>query len=215
MGFLVSNKTLFKEFINSYHTNSKYSKSITKLSKSKEKPPRSAVESSIRLISGDKLKKKINKWLNNNQININEHSSVDGIGHFYDGNKLKLLFVEFKHISKDDKKDLDNMIKKCKKDLKIKPLESLNCVLPHLIDRFCQNEKYCGKEKEFVSYLYSCPKAYICVINDSSPNKLFSQHLMENQDIFDIERLSKHPFDKVETMNPNKFKEFLKIKFNS
>jgi hypothetical protein len=31
-------------------------------------------------------------------------------------------------------------------------------------------------------------------------------------DIFDLERLSKHPFDHVKTMNPEQFKEYITIK---
>ncbi|MDR0911774.1 MAG: hypothetical protein LBM96_04125 [Methanobrevibacter sp.] len=213
----MSNENLFNTFIKSFNTN--FLKTITTLSKSKEKYPRSVVKSNIKLLSGDDLKKNAIKWNNKNNTNntnntnkINDFSSVDGIFPFYDNDgTLKLLFIEFKHILVDNE-SFQEKREKFKKDLKLKPLETLNCVLPHLIDRFCNNPEFNKKEKELISYLFNCPKAYICVINYTTKNKLFSNNIREDQDVFDIKKLSKHPFDCVKIMNPNEFIKYMELK---
>jgi len=201
----------FKNFLDYYKD---HGKTISDLSKSSENPPRSVVKSDKKLFSGDTIKKSIVKWINKNNPNkISMFSSVDGIGYFYENDTLKLIFVEFKHISNSNLKDLQKNIKRYKGELKLKSLETLVCIIPHLIDRYCTNNNC--TEKELFSLYLNCPIAYICVFEDSSPNNLFSNHLKENNDIFDIERLSKHPFDYVKTMSPIEFKKYISLKFNS
>ena len=66
-----------------------------------------------------------------------------------------------------------------------------------------------------ISLFYNCPIAYICVLNDyDSPNKYFSQHIKDKQDIFDLKKLSKHPFVCVEIMSPNLFKRVVEKRVN-
>ena len=101
------------------------------------------MKSDIKMLNGDKLKDKIIKWYNKkNDIAINQFSSVDGVFPYYEDDILKLFFVEFKHFSIKDKKNFMKTVEQCKNELKLKSFESLNCVFPHLIDRFCSNEHY-------------------------------------------------------------------------
>jgi hypothetical protein len=203
---MITIRDAFEDFLN-FYKNEEYFKTITELSKS-ESPNKSLLINDNKLFSCDDLAKLAINWLNNYlKDDVSKHTSVDGVGIFYNKNDLNLFFVEFKHITTNSRNK-----SKIRKDLKLKPLESLYmyCILPHLIDKFCTEDKkeYKGKEEEILNFLFNCPKCYFCVIEDSNPN-LAHRQVNFKKDFYDVKRLHKHPFNKVEILNSKEFNYFI------
>jgi hypothetical protein len=197
-------KDIFEDFLN-FYKNEEYFKTITELSKY-DNSLKSLLINDNKLFSCDDLAQLAINWLNNYLKNdVYKHMSVDGLGTFYNKNNLNLFFVEFKHITTNSRNK-----SKIRKDLKLKPLESLYCILPHLIDKFCNDDKkeYKGKEEEILNFLFNCPKCYFCVIEDSNPNPAHRQ-VNFKKDFYDVKRLYKHPFNKVEILNSKEFGYFI------
>ncbi|MDR2624011.1 MAG: hypothetical protein LBC39_05515 [Methanobrevibacter sp.] len=200
------------DFFNSFKPD--YFKTLLEISLSWRDPPKSVVDSNKKIFSCDDLKTKANSWLNKDNVNnINQNSSVDGIYYFYEENRFKLIFIEFKGFFKEDLEDLEKVKRDIKQSLKLKPLESLFCIFPHLVDEFCSEWNYSNDEKyELMLVIYNCPKAYFFVFKDFNKDGIFSEHIKSKYDFFEIKRLSKHPFDIVETLTPDTFCEFMKNK---
>ncbi|MDR0911219.1 MAG: hypothetical protein LBM96_01290 [Methanobrevibacter sp.] len=63
------------------------------------------------------------------------------------------------------------------------------------------------------SFLCNCKKHYYCVINDSfSPNESNTYSII-SQDLVDINRLEKYPFDSAQIMSPDTFECEINEKF--
>lgn len=206
---------LFLDFLKSYKNNRKFYKTIKILSKSSEKDPRYVLDNNVRMLSCDKFSEIIHKQLLKDDSSHCQHSSVDALYYFFTPeNELKLIFVEFKHISSEEKNKYEEKLDIFRNELKIKPLESLSCIFPHLIDKYCKENNLTIEENKLLkSFLFKCPKAYYCVIKDSAQTNDDHAHAILNQDLVDIKRLSKYPFNPVDLMTPKGFEEYIKFKF--
>ncbi len=190
--------------------NRKFFKTIETISKSKSEDDEGdpAVKSNFKMYSFDDINiKKVRKKLKKDNKYTCDHSSVDGIFYGYDeDDEFYLLFVEFKHIA-SEKEKYCTLKTEFSNDLKLKALESLYCVFPHLIDLYCQNNSQnIYKLREF---LFNCKKQYYCVIKDWCSTENTNTQAMLETDFSSINRLYDYPFDVVKIMTPVTFKEFI------
>ena len=117
---------------------------------------------------------------------------------------LKLIFIEFKHVNLSNRTTYDKAIEDLKVKLKLKPLETLSCVFPHLID------SYCKKDKDNInSALLKAKKYYFFVYKDVSNKTKSSLHKDLNRDLISVKRLAKHPFEKVYIVDPISFEKIM------
>ncbi|MCL2114988.1 MAG: hypothetical protein FWH29_02070 [Methanobrevibacter sp.] len=195
---------LFDDLFQSFTSNNNLYNTITEISKSGKPHYISAVEDNTKIFAMDELSKKIHKYIHKNDDDKNRHSSVDG---FYyrkrrDG-KLDLLFIEFKVINNINQNYRRILKEKIRPSLRLKSLESLNCILPHLIFQNCSEEI----SKNLNKLIFDSKKYYFCVILNPNISETNAQAII-NSDYVDIERLSPFPFDKVYLKSPKKFKTF-------
>ncbi|KZX12507.1 hypothetical protein [Methanobrevibacter curvatus] len=84
-----------------------------------------------------------------------------------------------------------------------------------MIDDYCEKENLLNDESDQMkSFLYNCTKYYYCVIKDSfSPNNsnVFN---MISQDLVDMNRLEKYPFENAKVISPETFKIIVSEKLN-
>jgi len=147
-----------------------------------------------------------------------QHSSVDGVYYYFETNELdktelNLFFVEFKHINQGSD-NYHEKIAEFKHELKIKPFETVFCILPHLIDKYCEEKGIQGESNKMKLCLCKCKKHYYCVIPDSfSPNQSNS-YINISQDLIDINQLEKYPFDSARITSPIAFEKIINEKFS-
>jgi hypothetical protein len=157
-------------------------------------------------------------------------------------NQLKLIFIEFKTFSdtennnfslnqecsnnehccyvdiieklEEEKSKNNNMVKnEIKKNLRLKAFESLYSVFPYLIDKFSHIGNLSERDKMGLKYfLYNAPKAFYVVFNDFTENNEFSRRIYNNEDYFNITKMSKYPYDIVKTLNDRQFMSFIEEK---
>ena len=131
IGVVMSEK-IFKDIFSSFCEDNKLYQTITEISKSDENPAESVVINDFKVWSMDNLCQIIHEKLKKTDENHAKHSSTDGFYFFEDDSQLKLLLIEFKHInSKSRRKKTKNRI--LKQSLKLKPLETLSCIIPYIV----------------------------------------------------------------------------------
>lgn len=109
----------------------------------------------------------------------------------------------------------DEARKSEKNSLKLKPLESLYCVLQWIYQLYCFENSIIPNSNAFESFLLGCKKEYIIVYEEAEANRskahlkeLRMHHSCENNP-FDCHRLSPHPFDNIKTRNQLQFLSFI------
>lgn len=196
-----------EHIVHSYCDDENFFKSITEISASKETPPESVIYSDFKILFFDKLSDEVNRINFDNELSY-KHKSVDGLYFIKEGGIFKLYFIEFKHVNSKPGRSRKNLAK-IKIELKLKALESLFCVLPHII------ENYYGENfvNSIQSQLLDIPKYYISVLKDRGNINKSNEHVIKSSDFLDMERLSKYPFTKSKVVSPKEFESFMKKKF--
>jgi hypothetical protein len=113
------------------------------------------------------------------------------------------------------KETRDEARKSEKCSLRLKPFESLYCILQWAYQLYCNENSITPDPKSFESFLLNCKKEYIIVHEESGANinnahlkELRMHHSCEN-DYFACHRLSPHPFNKIRTRNQFQFLSFI------
>jgi len=199
----MGNYIKLKNFLDNFKSDPEYFKSISTLSSTNGSHPRILVAvDDIKMFSGDDFN------LNcKDNPGSNDHSSVDGICYYLEDEIFNLVLVEFKHIcaiflsdSLDENLDPlnihinknNNLTKKnIKMKLKLKPLETIFCILPHLIKKFADS----NEQDEINEQLICSQKTYIFVMD--YPDNPTRNHIALRSDYFDLDKLSPYPFHKV------------------
>jgi len=196
---------LFQSFIGQTIGGKKLYDTITEISKSSEAPYDSAVEDDINeIFSMDAFSLQANRIINSTNGNIKRHSSVDGFYYLKKESKILLFFIEFKRIHRYPGNNYSNLLKnEIKPSLMLKSLESLNCVLPHLISQNCSDEN----TVKLLDMIHKSTKYYICVINNPNVSNA-NAHNIVTSDYMDLKRLEPYPFKNVLPMSNKKFEEF-------
>ncbi len=191
----------FLSFLDSFKRNKRFYKTISTISKTTESPPRILVQSSEKIFSGDYFCKKCGS----NQGS--QHSSVDGLYYICtEEEPFTLILIEFKFINNNilaNTNHMDEFRTKIKLNLKLKSLETIFCVLPHLIEKYCNG----FNEDILKEQLIKSPKIYMFVTDFEFNNKTKARRYQA--DYFDLERLSPHPFDYIHTLTVKEFETFL------
>lgn len=179
--------------------------SITEISKSKGRNPQPAVIYNKKIFSMDDLCTKVHKNIKELSIaNHCKHSSVDGFYYLTKNDKIVLIFIEFKIIYFNQGNYRQYLTDEIKPKLKIKALETLNCVLPNLLEQYSFNE-------DIQKILFEAPKYYYCVIYyPDAVSETNARQALES-DYMDMSRLSHHPFKQVRLITPRKFKEIMDV----
>ena len=152
-----------------------------------------------KIFSGDRISKNCKRYTGN------EHSSVDGIYYYIPQKKpFTLIFIEFKFFSKknlEETPEMEDFRKNLRLKLRLKPLETVFCALPHLIE----NNDKTGNIDIIKEQLINSKKKYFFVTDfeEEKPDQL--QNYL-NIDYFDLKRLAPHPFYEVKILNPEDFK---------
>lgn len=110
--------------------------------------------------------------------------------------------IEFKFFDTNYKKE---EIKNLKMNLKLKALETIFCILPHLIKKYDNS----GNEEFLIEQLIKTPKIFFFVTDHEVPNKT-RNHRDLTGEYFDTYRLKPHPFVEVQTINLLTFKKIVK-----
>lgn len=147
----------------------------------------------MNLLSGDDFSKNCRK-----DIIESDHSSVDGFYKFFIDDKFKLVLIEFKSI---DEQTNEHKMKNIKLQLKLKPLETIFCVLPHLIKKN-HNVDYGLTYQQLIEN----HKTYIFVTD-------YFDKMREHKDIkgdyFDLDKLAPYPINEIQTLTVKAFETFL------
>lgn len=122
-----------------------------------------------------------------------------------------------------DIRDMIKMLNKARKEsqnaqkylLKLKPLESLHCILQWVYRLYCFEKSITPNLNAFESFLLGCKKEYVIVYEEKGFNRtkarlkeLRSHHSCENNP-YECHRLSPYPFDYVRTRNQEQFLNFI------
>jgi len=195
-----------KLFVNFSRVN-EFHNTITEISKPHPNANISAVEDSTKIFSFDDLCKKVHNNILINNANAKEHSSVDGFYYLKNNNKMVLIFIEFKIINPRNHQNYNEFLSgEIKPELKLKSLESLNCVLPHLISQYSDKNDV----KNLHELIFKMPKYYYCVIYNPTAISESNARTSLEADFIDIKRLSPFPFDQVRLITPKRFKRIIK-----
>lgn len=172
-------------------------KSISILSESSEDIPRSLVKNGKKLLSGDDFCKECRTY----SPEISQHCSVDGLKYYYtEKEAFNLVLIEFKFFDTDY---TNEQIKNLKMNLKLKALETVFCILPHIIKEYDK-----GNEEILIEQLIKTPKIFFFVTDHEVPNKTRSHRDLTGE-YFDTYRLKPHPFVEVKTLNILTFETFV------
>jgi len=195
-----------EKMLNSFSSDNKFLKTIKEVSRSRDKPYKYVSENEKdKILSMDSLCEDVYEKMKKKYSNVAKHSSVDGLDYIKSNGQLKLIFIEFKHVNLGNKKTYDKAIEDLKVKLKLKPLETLSCVLPYLIDN------YCKKDKNLInSLLLQAKKYYFVVYKDISNNTKSNLQKDLNRDLISVKRLAKYPFEKVYIVDPISFEKIMK-----
>ncbi|MDR2967242.1 MAG: hypothetical protein LBU74_04780 [Methanobacteriaceae archaeon] len=194
-----------EEMLDLLSSDEKFLKTIKEVSRSRDKPYKYVSENEKdKILSMDSLSEDVYEQLKKKYNNVAKHSSVDGLHYIKSGEQLKLIFIEFKHVNLSNEKTYAKAIEELKVKLKLKPLETLSCVFPHLIDN------YSKKDKNLInSLLLKAEKHYFVVYKDISNNTKSNLHKDLNRDLISVKRLAKHPFEKVYIVDPISFEKIM------
>lgn len=195
-----------EKMLDSLSSNDRFLKTIKEVSKSRDKPYKYVSENEKgKILSMDALCEDVYEKMKKKYSNVAKHSSVDGLDYIKTNGELKLIFIEFKHVNLGSKEKYKKAIEDLKVKLKLKPLETLTCVFPHLIDN------YCKKDKDLInSLLLKAKKYYFVVYKDLSNDTKSNLQKDLNKDLISIKRLAKHPFEKVYIVDPISFEKIIK-----
>ncbi|MCL2115159.1 MAG: hypothetical protein FWH29_02935 [Methanobrevibacter sp.] len=195
-----------EKMLDSLSSDDKFLKTIKEVSASRDKPYKYVSENEKdKILAMDSLCEEVYEKMKKKYINVAKHSSVDGLHYIKSNDGLKLIFIEFKHVNLGNRKTYEKAIEDLKVKLKLKPLETLSCVFPHLIDN------YCKKDKDLInSLLLKAKKYYFVVYKDISNNPESNLHKDLNRDLISVKRLAKHPFEKVYIVDSNSFEKVMK-----
>jgi len=100
-------------------------------------------------------------------------------------------------------------------DLKLKPLETLFCVIPHLYNIYNKNSQ--NNSKEFMNHLlYHCELNYVIVSNiyDKDSKSRTSKHLRLLNSFKSVNRLKPCVFKKIERFNPSQYLQFVERNYH-
>lgn len=195
-----------EKMLDSLSNEGKFLKTIKEVSKSRDKPYKYVSENEKdKILSMDSLSEDVYEKMKKKYNNASKHSTVDGLHYIKSNGQLKLIFIEFKHINLGSRKTYEKAIEDLKVKLKLKPLETLTCVFPHLIDI------YCKKDKDLInSLLLKAKKYYFIVYKDISNNTKSDLQKDLNRDLISVKRLAKYPFEKVYIVDPMSFEKIMK-----
>jgi len=202
----MANFNPLEEMLDSFSRDERFLKTIKEVSASRDKPYKYVSENEKdKILSMDSLCEDVYEKMRKKYTNVAKHSSVDGLHYIKSNNDLKLIFIEFKHVNLGSDEIYNKAIDDLKIKLKLKPLETLSCVFPHLID------KYCKKDKDEINYLLlKAKKYYFVVYKDISNNPKPNLHKNLNRDLISVKRLAKHPFEKVYIVDSFSFEKIMK-----
>ena len=202
---------LLEKMLDSFSHDERYLKTIKEVSASRDEPYKYVSDNEKdKILSMDSLCEDVYEKMREKYTNVAKHSSVDGLHYIKPNKNLKLIFIEFKHVNLGRQEVYNKAIDDLKIKLKLKPLETLNCVFPHLID------KYCKKDKDEINYLLlKAKKYYFVVYKDISNNPKPNLHKNLNRDLISVKRLAKYPFEKVYIVDPESFEKIIKSLENS
>ncbi len=203
----MSEKNLLKKMLDSFSKNDKYLKTIKEISKSRDKPYKYVSENEKdKILSMDLLCENMHQNLKKHYNNTPKHSSVDGLHYIKTNGQLKLFFMEFKHINLSNKKAYAKTIEDLKIKLKLKALETLSCIFPHLIDKYSQKDE---DKNKIMRSLIESKKYYFVVYKDISQTNKSNLYKDLNKDLISLKRLSKHPFEKIYIVDPHSFEKIM------
>ncbi|MDG3546607.1 hypothetical protein [Methanobacterium formicicum] len=120
--------------------------------------------------------------------------------------------------SRDLLKESKSLVKKpCKDSLRLKPLESLFCIMPWVYKLYCENTSKTPNLENFQSFLLECKKHYIVIHEIQRPNpnsgrcaEYAVNHSCRNNEIpYEIQRLSPYPFFNINFLNGADFNNFI------
>ena len=195
----------FEDMLNSFRSDINYYNTITKISESTEQRPRRAIFNVNKIFCFDEFSSLVA-----NTLNIGHHKSVDGLYFIRKRNNIEFIFIEFKNIL-FNRADYDDFKKDMNCEFRIKALESVFSVFPHLIDLQFDNIK----AKKLRSLFYKSKKRYYCVLNlYGVPNTSNAQSII-NSDYLSVKRLSKYPFFEVELFSPPTFNAVINSTINT
>jgi len=197
---------LLEEMLDSFSHDERFLKTIKEVSASRDEPYKYVSDNEKdKILSMDSLCEDVYEKMREKYTNVAKHSSVDGLHYIKSNNDLKLIFIEFKHVNLGNDEVYNKAIDDLKMKLKLKPLETLSCVFPHLIDNYSKKDK-----NEINSLLLKAEKYYFVVYKDISNNPKPSLHKDLNRDLISIKRLAKHPFEKVYIVDSKSFEKIMK-----
>lgn len=185
-----------------FRRNGDFFKSIENLSMTEGPSPVPLVPNSEKMFSGDHIAENCSK-------SGETHCSVDGLYYDYEDydfdvddvdvdESFYLLLVEFKSL----KDDLNyETVESLKLELKLKPLESIFCVLPRFFENYANSDK-----EQLNEILMKSLKKYFLVTNYKNKTK---GRRYTNADYFKITRLEPYPFVQVKILSVVAFQEYV------
>ncbi|MCL2157432.1 MAG: hypothetical protein FWH54_05375 [Methanobrevibacter sp.] len=202
----MTNFDLLEEMLDSFSNDERFLKTIKEVSASRDEPYKYVSNNEKdKILSMDSLCEDVYEKMRKKYSNVAKHSSVDGLHYIKSNDELKLIFVEFKHVNLANQETYNKSIDDLKIKLKLKPLETLSCVFPHLIDNYCKKDK-----NKVNSLLLKAKKYYFVVYKDISNDSKSNLHKNLNKDLISVKRLAKHPFEKVYIVDSFSFEKIMK-----